>query len=136
MAQGDFNRKMSDWMRGRNGVDELTTCSLWLALIFIVINIFARNMVVSLVAIAFLAYAWFRMSSKKLSDRADENQHFLSIVGPLGGWLRDPKGAWTEARTYKHFQCPTCGQKVRVPRGKGNVRVTCPKCHTKFDAKA
>ena len=136
MAQGDFNRKVNDWMQGRNGLDELGTCSLWIAFIFIIINIFAHSMVLSLIAVAFMAYTWFRMSSKKIADRADENQHFLSIVGPLGQWLRNPMAAFTEAHTYKHFQCPNCGQHVRVPRGKGKVRVTCPKCHTKFDAKA
>lgn len=136
MAQNDFNRKTSNWMQGRNGVDEIVTLTLWIALIVIVINLFARNMVVSLIAVALLAYAWFRMSSKDIEKRRDENQHFLSIVGPFGNWLRDPHRAFTEARTYKHFQCPNCGQHVRVPRGKGKVRVTCPKCHTKFDAKA
>lgn len=136
MAQKDPNSKLSDWMRGRNGVDEIVTLTLWIALVVIVINIFARNMVISLIAVALMVYAWFRMSSKDIARRADENQHFLTVVGPLGAWLRDPGKAWKEMRTYKHFQCPNCGQKVRVPRGKGKVRVTCPKCHTKFDAKA
>lgn len=136
MAQNDFNRKMSNWMQGRNGVDEIVTLLLWIALVVIIVNIFARTMVLSLITIALLGYAWFRMSSKNIEARRDENQHFLSIVGPFGAWLRNPKAAFTEARTYKHFQCPNCGQHVRVPRGKGKVRVTCPKCHTKFDAKA
>lgn len=27
------------------------------------------------------------------------------------------------------FQCEQCGQKLSVPKGKGTLKVTCPKCH-------
>ena len=30
------------------------------------------------------------------------------------------------------FVCPTCKQKLRVPRGKGKISITCPKCATSF----
>lgn len=27
------------------------------------------------------------------------------------------------------FQCEQCGQKLSVPKGKGTLKITCPKCH-------
>ena len=41
-----------------------------------------------------------------------------------------------ELRAYKHVRCTSCKQKMRVPRGKGKLRVTCPKCRTKFEVKS
>lgn len=34
---------------------------------------------------------------------------------------------------YCYYYCPSCKQQVRVPAGKGKVRVTCPRCGEKFE---
>ena len=60
----------------------------------------------------------------------------LEFIGPVRPWLRNPAKAMGEARAYKHLKCPECGQRVRVPRGKGKIRVRCPQCKTKFDARS
>ena len=39
-------------------------------------------------------------------------------------------------KDHKYFFCPKCGQSVRVPKGAGKIRVTCPKCGEKFEKKA
>ena len=57
-------------------------------------------------------------------------------VKAVAPWLRDPAAALKESQQYKHLQCPHCGQMVRVPRGKGAIRVTCPRCHEKFDTRS
>ena len=74
--------------------------------------------------------------SKNVEARRNENELFLDHAGRFRPWLRNPSAALKEARTYKHAVCPDCGQKVRVPRGKGKLRVTCPKCHKKFEVKS
>ncbi len=33
---------------------------------------------------------------------------------------------------YKVHNCPKCNQGLRVPKGKGNILVTCSKCEEKF----
>ena len=136
MAKGNFQRKMAEWMRGRNGSDELATCALLLALVFVILNLFLRTIFLSVVAVALLVYAWWRMASKNLEARENENGVFCEFLGPVRPWVRNPVQAFSEARAYRHFKCPECGQRVRVPRGKGKVRVRCPKCSTKFDARS
>lgn len=135
MAKGDFSRKAADWMRGRNGSDELGTMCVIVSLILVIINIFLRTLFLSLVALALMAYACWRMSSKNLEARESENATFVGMFGPLSRWLRNPAAAVGESRTYKHLKCPECGQRVRVPRKKGKIRVTCPSCHEKFEAR-
>ena len=132
----NMNDKLADWHKGRNGADEISNLTLAVAIVLVVVNLFAHTWVISLVAVALLLYTGFRISSTKVADRREENEHFLAVLGPLAPWVRNPAAAMREARAYKHLTCPSCGQHVRVPRGKGKVRVTCPKCKTKFDANA
>ena len=35
-------------------------------------------------------------------------------------------------RQHRYFDCPKCHQMVRVPRGKGKISITCPRCREKF----
>lgn len=135
MAKGDFSKKAAEWMNGRNGSDELGTMCVIVALIIVIINIFLRTLFLSVVALALMAYACWRMSSKNLEARESENATFVGLFGPLSRWLRNPAKAVAENRTYKHLKCPECGQRVRVPRKKGKIRITCPNCHEKFEAR-
>ena len=52
--------------------------------------------------------------------------------GLLDRWKRQ----WHEYRTYRYLICPQCSQRLRVPRGKGKIRVTCTKCRNQFVAKS
>ena len=37
-----------------------------------------------------------------------------------------------QKKIYKFYTCGQCGQKVRVPKGKGKIEITCPKCRNTF----
>lgn len=128
--------RITNWMRGRNGADALGNFVLGISVLLLVVNIFTRNQIVSVLALAAALYACWRTSSKNLARRRAENRAFLRIVAPVASWVRNPKASFDETRTYRHLTCPNCGQKVRVPRGKGKIRVTCPSCHQKFDARS
>lgn len=136
MAKGNMEQKLAAWLRGRNGSDELSVFSIAVALLLVLLNMFVNSIILSVIALVLVAYAWWRMSSKDLESRENENGVFLEFIGPMRTWLQNPAQAVGEARAYKHLKCPECGQRVRVPRGKGRVRVSCPKCHNKFEAKA
>ncbi|MDO4536785.1 MAG: zinc ribbon domain-containing protein [Coriobacteriales bacterium] len=136
MAKGDFERKLVQFMAGRNGTDELGTCVLLLAFVLVIINLFVSNIVLSIIALVLMVYAWWRTMSRNLEARENENGVFCEYLGPLRPWIRNPPAAFAEARAYKHLKCPNCGQRVRVPRGKGKIRINCPQCHEKFEAKS
>lgn len=136
MANQDWQRKAADWMRGRRGPDDIAVFCTNLAVILVVINLFARVSWLSWIALALLAYSIFRIQSKNLGPRAKENEAFLKALGPARPWIQNPKAAFAETKQYKHVKCSSCGQRVRVPRGKGKLRVTCPKCKQKFEVKS
>ena len=136
MAKGDFTRKVQEWFRGRQGPDDLANFIVYVCLILVIINLFVNATWLSLVACVLLAYAIFRMCSKNLPARMKENAAFLKALGPLRPWYQHPKEAFAEAKQYKHVKCKECGQRLRVPRGKGKIRVTCTKCRAKFEIKS
>lgn len=136
MANESFEDKANNWFKDRRGPEELANFCIVIALVLVVINIFAGQVWLGIVALVLVGYAIFRMCSKDVNARAKENVSFLKALGPVRPWVQDPPAAFKETRTYKHVTCPSCGQKIRVPRGKGNIRVTCPTCHDKFDTKS
>lgn len=132
------NDRFGQLFDGRRGADALGILAVIIAAILIVAGFVSPGMrtTANLVALILLAYALWRVSSKDVYARYNENEAFLKALGPVGRWVRSPKAAWAETRAYKHVKCSSCGQRVRVPRGKGRLRVTCPKCGEKFEVKA
>lgn len=80
-------------------------------------------------------YALYRTFSRNISARQAENYKFLSWWNRVKGWFSRTKDRAVQSKDYKFYACPNCGQEVRVPRGKGKIRITCPKCGNKFEKK-
>lgn len=135
-GSGSLQDRLHAFMRGRNGADELAVAIVVLALILSVIDMFVRWTPLTVLVFLLFAYAVFRTLSPDVRARRGENEAFVDIIGPIRPWLRDPRAAFNENRQYKHATCPNCHQRVRIPRGKGHVRVTCPQCRQKFDIKS
>ncbi len=136
MAKQSFSERFANWMRGRNGADELSMAIVVLSALLLVINLFAHTRFLPFIALALALYACWRDSSKNLAARRKENRAFLKLLGPAAQWIKNPRATMDERRSYKHLTCPSCGQQMRVPRGKGKMRVTCPKCKNKFEAQS
>lgn len=114
------------FMQGRYGSDAL---SLFLLCLGVVLNLFiGRYLIGQIVAVVIFAVVIWRMFSRNIYARQKENAAYLRI------WYK-VKGIFTprpDAKTHKRFKCPKCRQMVRVPRGKGKIMITCPKCGEKF----
>ena len=115
------------FMTGRYGTDKLNMWILGGGLILCLISLFVNLLVVNLLltagSYALMGLAIFRTFSRNTYKRYQENRRFLL-------WLDRVKD-----RKHRHFSCPKCRQPVRVPRGKGKIIITCPKCGTKIQAK-
>lgn len=134
MADKSWSSRLVEWMRGRNGSDELGTAVVAVSFVLLLINLFTGARWVSVLALAAALYACWRISSTNVAARRAENQRFLSLLEPVLKRAPRTHGSASQAQDYLHLSCPECGQRVRVPRGKGNIRITCPTCQNKFDA--
>lgn len=77
-----------------------------------------------------------RVLSHNHERRRRENQRFIAMIRPLCESMIRRGEEREEAKLFRFFKCPACGQKLRVPKGKGRVEITCPKCGERFIKKA
>lgn len=80
--------------------------------------------------------AFVRAFSKDYSRRYAENQKFLELTGKIRKVFGKQRYVMEQRKDYHIYTCPQCRQKIRMPRGKGKVEISCPKCHTKFIKKS
>lgn len=134
-----FNNFMYTHMQGRYityGYDAFSKFLFGLTFIFIFVNIIAGSGIISLITLGLLIYSYYRLLSKKIPERYKENEQFISIKNRVIGFFKNFRYNANQARNYHIYKCPGCGQKIRIPRGKGNIMVRCPKCGTEFQKRA
>ena len=85
---------------------------------------------------ALLIYSLFRTFSKRTQARAAENYRYFVCKNKVLSWFRRCKARWQDRKTHRYFRCPQCKATVRVPKGKGKIRITCPKCQNQFVKKS
>jgi len=86
-----------------------------------------------LFGMAAIVYTYFRIFSKNISKRYQENQKYLQMTDKLRARFQKEKRMMSQRKDYHIYSCPGCGQKIRIPRGGfKKVEIECPKCHTKF----
>lgn len=121
---------------GSYGQDSLNKFLLTGALAAMVLSLFTGWDILYLFALAALVYTYFRIFSKNYTKRYAENQIFLKSTEGIRRFFSAQKNVMGQRKTHHIYKCPGCGQKIRVPRGKGKVAVRCPKCSTEFIKKS
>ena len=124
------------FLSGRNGPDALSIALSLLACVLLLIAMAARGIVSSilwLLALIFLVGSYFRIFSKNIPRRQAENTRFLSRMEPLFRFFNRQKTKRRQKNLYSFFKCPECGTVLRVPKGKGHIRITCKSCGHQFE---
>lgn len=131
-----MKRRFMEFMSGRYGADQLSRFTLAVSLILLVLNIFTNLRIIYLAALIVLAWCYFRMFSRNITKRSAENQKYLNMVWKSKVKFGKFKNRIIQSKDYHIYKCPSCGQKIRIPRGKGKICITCPKCRTEFEKKS
>ena len=121
-------RRFKNWLRrvmsGRYGTDKLNMCILIVGVVVSIVAAFMKSATVILllttVSYVLMFWAIFRCFSRNTYKRYQENRRFLMLLDRI------------KDRQHRYYSCPRCRQPVRVPRGKGKIAITCPKCKEKF----
>ena len=115
---------MRRFMEGRYGMDKLNMVILWAgvaaSLLSAIITVQPVNLIFWALSYVLMILSIFRMLSRNTYKRYQENRKFLQFFDRL------------KDRQHRYFDCPKCRQMVRVPRGKGKIAITCPRCREKF----
>lgn len=131
-----MKRRWMEFMSGRYGADQLSRFTLAVSLVLLVANIFTNLRIVYLAALVVLAWCYYRMFSRNIAKRSAENQKYLNAVWKLKVRFGKFRNRVVQSKNYHIYKCPSCGQKIRIPRGKGKICITCPKCRTEFQKKS
>lgn len=127
-----FRDRIANWMSGRNGMDDLARFESGFVAALLVVSLFSRWGLLYVVALAVMIHMYFRMFSKNVSKRYEENQKYLNFRYQTVVWWNKKKKHFAQRKMYRFFRCPNCKQEVRVPKGHGRICITCPKCRTEF----
>lgn len=123
-----FSYSLRRFMEGRYGNDKLNNAILGAALVMVILALFISNPLVNLlthaVSYALMFWAISRSLSRNTYKRYQENRKFLKFFDRI------------QDRSHRYYDCPKCRQTVRVPRGKGKIAITCPRCKEKFVRKS
>lgn len=130
-----------NWLRrvmaGRYGNDQLGNFLFAVYLLLFVLQLMFRTTVISPVCIL-LSYLviilyLFRCLSRNIYKRQMENQKFLKAWNPVKNYFKFCRLRMKErSGTKKLYRCPKCHQTIRVPKGRGKIAISCPKCRFEF----
>lgn len=123
------------FMYGRYGSDQLNQAMIAVYLVLLILYMLSGFVVLYYLTFALMVLTLFRMLSRNFPARRAENARFLKAANPVVRWWRLQR---TIRRDKEHcyFKCPSCGQHLRVPKGKGRITVTCRGCGASFQEKS
>lgn len=140
-------------MQGRNGVDALAKFENRLSIACLIIALICTFVSTILIrreaytastvfrilnytfygiSILLLIHGTWRVFSRRVAKRQTENTRYLYRKQRISRWFTAKKQERRDRKTYKYFKCPKCGQRLRAPKKKGRIRVTCSKCGNIF----
>lgn len=127
-----MRERFQRFMMGRYGMDAFSKFLMVMWLILWGVNIFVNSGTLSLLSLGLLFYMYYRMFSRNIQKRYQENIKYLNIKNRIVSKFRSKKSMMNQRKTHHIYKCPTCKQKIRIPKGKGRICITCPKCKTEF----
>ena len=127
-----FRERLQRFMYGRYGVDGLGRFLSWGAVILLILSMLIDIPFLYPLSLALLVWCYFRMFSKNVQKRYQENCVYYRYVNIVKDFFKRQKSYLQQSKTHHIYKCPNCKQKIRIPRGKGKVAIRCQKCGTEF----
>lgn len=131
-----MKEKFIRFMQGRYGVDAFSKFLVGAGLAVAIFSLFFQRSriagVFSILGWICIIYAYFRIFSKNHSKRYTENQEYLKRTARIRNLFYNRKKIMEDRKTNHIYRCPSCKQKIRVPKGKGKIEICCPKCRMTF----
>ena len=130
-----FRERIARYMMGRYGIDRLYYFLMAVCFILIVINIFLNSLLISLLESALIIYAFYRVMSRNIYKRQQENEKFIKLADRPKKFINLQKCKKRDKGTHVYRKCPSCKNNLRLPKEKGEHTVVCPCCKHRFKVK-
>ena len=127
--------KLRRFLYGRYGTDKLCIALVIVSMVITLAARIAGSVWVQIPAYLLIIWALFRILSKNIQARRRENEFFLKFWNPVAKWFKLQYNRARDIKTHRYYSCPNCKNTLRVPKGKGEITITCPLCKTRFDKK-
>lgn len=131
IMEDKMKKKLQRFMSGRYGIDRFNRFLLACAIIFMILSMSGVGFFYA-VATVLMFYAYFRIFSRDINKRCAEDQWYRKWEMKVRAFFRKKEKDFLQWKDYRIYKCPKCGQKIRVPRGKGKIAVKCRSCGTEF----
>lgn len=134
-----MKERIAKFMAGRYGNDQLGRALLVVDVILLLLaSIFSESLggLFTPLAVILLVFIYYRMLSRNIYKRQEENGKYLRFKYKITSKLKVLKERWVQRKEYKFFTCPSCRTTLRVPRGRGKIKIVCRKCGTSFVGKS
>ena len=131
-----MREKFRRFMIGRYGTDGLNQFLSILSLVLIVLALLTKSSFLTLLGMIVLVLCYYRSLSRNIAKRTEENYQFYTIKDRITNKINGLKDQWANRKLYHYYRCPQCRQKLRVPRGRGRIQISCPRCGTQFIKKS
>ncbi len=123
------------FMEGRYGGDDLSIVLLGVSILLTIVGRLTKMSIFFLISYLPLIFGIYRIFSKDLAKRRMENYKFSILISPLYSRYKKLERRFKDRKTYKYIKCIYCQADLRLPKNKGRINVTCPKCNEKFEAR-
>ncbi|MBU5459647.1 zinc-ribbon domain-containing protein [Anaerostipes sp. MSJ-23] len=137
-----MREKWNQFMQGRYGYDDLSRFLMKVFIAAIILSLFTGRIYIAgvfslgrvfyWIALILIVYSYFRMFSKNIYKRSQENLRFLEKTRNIRNFFSTQQNLMKQRKKYHIYTCPDCKQKIRIPRGKGKIEIRCPKCGRTF----
>lgn len=124
--------KLQRSMYGRYGNDELGKFLMVTAIVLVFVSLIEPLRFMYFIALALMIWATFRCYSRNITKRRAELNRYLKLAEKPKLWIRQRKRMWNDRKTHCYIKCRDCKMYLRVPKGKGRIKVNCPKCGKEF----
>ncbi len=127
--------KLARFMYGRYGIDQLYRFLSALLFALIIVNLIVGSFILSIIAWSVLIFSLYRVFSKNIYRRKQENEQYLKIKNSFTVFWKLQKDKWRDRKTHVYRKCPHCNAVLRFKKEKGKHPATCPKCKAKLEVK-
>lgn len=120
------------FMMGRYGGDQLSMGLVIFSILLTFIGELTHLQLLGFIGYIPLGISIFRVFSRDVQRRRTENYKFTMLISPIYSWFKKKQSHVKDRKTHAYFICPNCKRKLRLPKGKGKIIITCPICKTEF----